>query len=87
MRPPAATSDDRSRVTQAAINVADTFSRFDRDLQRLQRALADGRRAGLSDDDLAAAVNAATLGRDDRRRALDAVFPRLAEGDVRPRSA
>lgn len=73
--------DARSRVTQAAISVADTFTRFDHDVTRLQRAGANALAAGLSPAEVSAAIQAASRGRDDRRRALDAVTARL---DIHP---
>lgn len=72
-RPPAQTGDDLSRVTQAAIALADDVTRMGRSQERLVRAVAAAEAAGYSQAALNVAVGLAARGREDRRRALEAV--------------
>lgn len=75
---PERTSDALSRVQQAAISVADAFTRFERDFARLQRAMLEAREEGADDGHIAGSINLAGRGRVDRQDALRQVVDRLA---------
>lgn len=70
-RPPAQTGDELSRVTQAAIALADDITRMGRAQERLARAVTVARDAGHDDGHLNGAIVLAMRGRPDRRKALD----------------
>ena len=81
-RPPAPVGDEASRICNAAIGVADAVIRYQREVSRLSRALGDGRAAGLTQDEIARAASRAGRGRQDRAKALGAVFEGIsAHGD------
>ncbi|MEJ7786419.1 MAG: hypothetical protein WKF96_16570 [Solirubrobacteraceae bacterium] len=63
--------DVTSRITQAAIVLADEVQRLERAQGRLKRALDLGRKWGLSQDETLLAVLDAATGRPDRARALE----------------
>jgi hypothetical protein len=75
---PAQTGDELSRVTQAAIGLADEVTRLNRARARLGRAVEGARTAGCSEEAVRRAVSMAALGRHDRRVAL-AAWPRIDE--------
>jgi hypothetical protein len=77
---PAQIGDDLSRVTQAAISLADDIKRMGQAQARLQRAIAEARAGGRSQAEVDRAILLAGRGRDDRRRALEVVAAALREG-------
>lgn len=65
--------DALSRVRNAARSVADDFLRFERDMDRFKRAVAD---AGGVSDDVMEALNQG-CDTEQRRRAFDVIHSRL----------
>lgn len=75
-RPVGEQQDALSRVTQAAISAADTFNRFERDVERLQRATDGAIEQGFDYSAITIAVNQAGRGRADRLKALRTIAAR-----------
>lgn len=83
-RPAKAAQDAAARVTSAAIGVADAYTRFQREMARLQRSIADAHTEGLHDTDVLAAVRTAARGRADRAEALQTIVERQRLHDPGP---